>query len=1127
MPSHRKPMPLFIAIALTGLLTLGAGLPAQSTVDPLEQGFKQPLDSAKPRTWWHWTRSNVTKEGITKDLEWMKRVGIAGFQLADVNAGGGQTVDNKIVFGTPEWFDAVRHAASEADRLGLEMTIFSSAGWSETGGPWVKPEQAMKKLVWSETILEGPQRFGGKLEQPPSNNGPIRNLATGGPRPGSPTSPGPPDPTYYGDSAVIAFRTPPDENDMAQSRPQATTKAGAIDATPLWDDDLNTALTIAAAPDGGPAWVQYEFAQPFKARAISIAGRGGIPVGRILASDNGVDFRTLVTMPGPQLYRGGVARTFAFAETTAKFYRIELTGAPLSPAMVMNQSLSSPAREYTLMEAVLHSGARVHRWEEKAGFSFLFEYESVPTPPTPSSSIIQSSDIVDLTAKMNKDGTLNWDVPAGSWTILRLGYSLTGAKNRPAVPAGLGYEVDKLSRNHTESYLRGYTDPLAQALGPLYGKSLRYVLLDSWEAGMQNWTDEMLSEFARRRGYDPTPYLPTLAGRVVTSAEVSDRFLWDFRRTLADMFADNHYKVATEFLRQRGIGTYGEAAGVSLEILEDTLLNKKQLDIPMGEFWARDLHPSSMYYEDVRGAASASHVYGKTLVATESFTGGGYESPYSLKKIVDYWFAQGVNRIVFHTSAHQPLDTKPGNTMVGTHINRNITWAEQAQPFMTYLARNCFMLQQDLFVADLAYLLNEGAPSTMPFWGAGLKPAPPDGYDYDYVNTDVVFNRMSVDAEGRIVLPDGMSYSVLVLPEIDRMTLPVLRKIRDLVHNGATVLGPKPLQSPSLAGYPNADREVQALAEELWGDLDGLSRTKRSYGKGTVVWGLSPADVLASLGIPKDVEYSRALDANVSWLHRRAGDADIYFVANQTDRKQDINARFRVSGKEAELWHADTGEIEPAEFSIAGGRTTVPLHLAERESVFVVFRRVASSSARTLPRATVTMLATIDGPWTVSFPSNLGAPAKITLAKLESWTANADEGVKYFSGTATYTKTVQVARRWFRQGEKILLNLGTVNDLAEVSVNGQALGILWKSPYQVDVTGALKPGANQLEIRVTNEWTNRLIGDRSAPPDKRVLTGSLPAAGGFGAPQTLGNSGLLGPVTFVSVASGSRAGGSK
>ena len=528
-----------------------------------------------------------------------------------------------------------------------------------------------------------------------------------------------------------------------------------------------------------------------------------------------------------------------------------------------------------------------------------------------------------------------------------------------------------------------------------------------------------------------------------------------------------------------------------------------------------------MYYEDVRGAASAAHVYGKTLVATESFTGGGYESPYALKKIVDYWFAQGVNRIVFHTSAHQPLDTKPGNTMVGTHINRNITWAEHAPPFMTYLARNSFMLQQGLFVADLAYLLNEGAPSTMPFWGAGLKPAPPDGYDYDYVNTDVVLNRMSVDAEGRIVLPDGMSYRVLVLPEIDRMTLPVLRKIRELVHNGATVLGPKPLQHPGLADYPDADREVQALAEDLWGDLDGLSRTKRTYGKGTVVWGLSPADVLASLRIPKDVEYSRALDANVSWLHRRGGDADIYFVANQTDRPQDINTRFRVSGKEAELWHADTGEIEPAEFSIAGGRTTVPLHLAERESVFVVFRRGAASSDRTLPRATVTTLATIDGPWTASFPSNLGAPAKITLAKLESWTANRDEGVQYFSGTATYWKTVQAPRAWFRPGEKILLNLGTVGDLAEVSVNGKALGMVWKAPYLVDVTGALKPGANQLEIKVTNEWTNRLIGDRLAPAGKKVLA-SGPPAGGFGAPATLSESGLLGPVTFVSVAISSK-----
>ena len=1111
MLSHRKSLLISTTLAVTALLNLGQIAPAQNNANLLEQGFKQPPDSAKPRTWWHWTRSDVTKEGITKDLEWMKRVGIAGFQLADVNAGGGQTVEKKIVFGTPQWFDAVRHAASEADRLKLEMTIFSSAGWSETGGPWVKPEQAMKKLVWSETVVEGPRSFTGKLPQPPSNNGPIGNLITGAPRPGA--SPTPPDPTYYGDSAVIAFRTPPDESDMAEAHPQVVSSGGKVDGTPLWDHDLNSALTVAT-PSNGPAWVQYEFAQPFSARAISIVGRGGIPVGRTLASDDGVNFRTLVTLPGPQLYRGGWARTFAFSETTAKFYRIELTGGPLTPAAVMNQSTSPPAREYTLMEAVLHSSARIHRWEEKAGFSFLFEYESVLTPPAPPSSIVQN--VVDLSAKMNSDGTLNWNVPEGNWTILRLGYSLTGAKNRPAVPAGLGYEVDKLSPKHTESYLRGYTDPLTQALGPLYGKSLQYVLLDSWEAGMQNWTEELLAEFKRRRGYDPTQYLPALTGRIVISADVSDRFLWDFRRTLADMFADNHYKVAHEFLRQQGIGTYGEAAGVSLEIPEDTLLNKKQLDIPMGEFWMRDLHPSSMYYEDVRGAASAAHVYGKKLVAAESFTGGGYESPYSLKKIVDYWFAQGINRIIFHTSAHQPLDTKPGNTMVGTHINRNITWAEQAQPFMTYLARTSYLLQQGLFVADVAYLLNEGAPSTMPFWGAGLKPAPPEGYDFDYVNADVLLNRMSVDAEGRIILPDGMSYRVLVLPEIDRMTLPVLRKIRELVRNGATVVGPKPRQSPSLTGFSNADQELQRLAEEVWADLDGVSRTKRSYGKGTVVWGLSPADVLTSLRIHKDVEFGGGLDANLSWLHRRVGDADIYFVANRTDREQELNVRFRVIGKEAELWHADTGETEAAEFSIVDGRTTVSVQLAERESVFVVFRRPTSLSSRVLPHPSFTTLTTLAGPWTVSFQPNLGAPSQITLAKLESWTTNADDGVKNFSGTATYDKSVQIERRWLRSGERIFLDLGVVGDLAEVSINGRALGILWKLPYQLDVTEALKPGMNQLEIKVTNEWTNRIIGDRTAPEGKKVLLG-VPAGGIFRGPQTLTDSGLLGPVQFVSV----------
>lgn len=1089
---------------------------AQASPDPLVAGFMNPPDSARPRTWWHWTRSNVTREGITKDLEWMKRVGFGGFQLADVNSGQGQSVEPKTPFGTPEWFEAVRHAAAEADRLGLEMAIFSSPGWSETGGPWVKPEEAMKKFVWSETLVEGPRVFSAKLPPPPSAIGQIRD--TGASYYASDAKEAP----FYADSAVVAYRTPDEDSSAATATPVVRTHEGTIDGAPLLDGRLTTLLKIAARADGGAAWVQFEYAQPFTARAITLGGEGGsakgIPVGRVLASDDGRDFRTLVTLPGPQLYRQGMVRTYAFPPTTARFFRIEMTGAPLGPAATMSQASSAPAAQYVLSEAILHAGARVHRWEEKAGFSFLFEYETVPTPDAPAGGTVAAADVVDLTGRMKPDGTLAWDVPPGKWTVLRLGYSLTGAKNRPATPAGSGYEADKLSRAHMESYFHGYFDPLRKALGPLFGRSLRYVMMDSWEAGTNNWTDELTTEFRRRRGYDPTRWLPVLTGRIVDSADASDRFLWDFRRTLADLWAEAHYGVMDEKLREHGLGIYAEAAGVSLEMPEDTLLNKSKVEIPMGEFWVRDLHPRLMYFQDVRGAASAAHAYGKKLVAAESFTGGGYEAPFTLKKISDYWLAQGLNRLVFHTSAHQPLDTKPGNTMVGTHLNRNITWAEQAAPFMTYLARQCFMLQQGQPVVDLAYLLNEGAPSTPPIWGAGTQPTPPPGYDYDFINADVLLNRLSVSPDGRLVLPDGMSYRVLVLPDTDRMRPELVKKFAGLVRGGAVIVGRRPLRSPSLMGYPGVDVELDAAAAELWGDLDGVSRTLRRVGKGAVVWGLPLEQVLKECAVAPDFEYSRAIDSDLAWAHRRDGGTDIYYVANLTDRAVETEARFRVEGREAEVWRVDAARIEPASYSIENDRTTVRLSLAERESAFVVFRRPASAPARTVPHPAGETIATIDGAWEVTFPAGLGAPAHARWPTLASWTENKDPGVKFFSGTATYTTTARIPASAFGKGRRLLLDLGKVGDLAEISVNGRALGLLWKAPYRIDVTDALQPGENRFEIRVTNQWTNRIAGDRDLPDEKKIL-GVPPPTGpggrfGGGAGMPLPLSGLLGPVTL-------------
>jgi hypothetical protein len=1116
-------------LCLAGLLSGVSLCGAQAGISSLQEGFLHPPESAKPRTWWHWTGGNVTLTGITKDLEWMKSVGIGGEQMTDVSFGYGQTVPEKLIFETPAWLDAVRHAALESQRLGLEMSIFSSAGWSEAGGPWVRPEQAMKKLVWSETDVEGPSSFSARLPQPPDCDGPIRDQCIGN---GSRSPAARPLPTYYHDIAVLAYRTPAAADLVAQADPQVTSSAGPIDAQALLDDSLQTRVTIPAPADGSPAWIQFTFASPYTARAFSLGSHGGIPVGKLLASDDGTDFRTIAVLPGPQGYHGAQIRTFAFPAVTARVFRLELTGAPLAPAAVIHSGPVLPAKQFTLTEAKLYSEALVNRWEDKGTYGSLMDtYLPVPTPPAAGDAEIAKSTIVDLTARMSADGTLHWDVPQGRWTILRFGFSLTGATNHPAMPTGFGLEVDKLNSQDVEDYFHGYMDPILHALGPLAGSTLRYMTMDSWEAGMQNWTDDMIHLFRERRGYDPTPYLPVLAGRVVENADVSDRFLWDYRRTLADLYAEGYYGTMEKMLRQHHMGSYAEASGVALEIPEDTLLNKSEVDIPMGEFWVHALHPEPMYYVDVRGAASAAHVYGKPIVATESFTGGGYEAPYTLKKVADYWFAQGVNRLVFHTSAEQPLDTKPGNVMVGTNLNRNITWADEASPFMTYVARTSYLLQQGQYFADIAYLFPEGAPSTPPFWGPGLRPAPPSGYDFDWINTDILLHHTSVGADGRIQLSDGMNYRILVLPKTDQMTPEVLREIHELVADGAVVVGARPRRSPSLAGYPQADAEVNALATDLWGDMDGITDNRHTYGKGQVIWGLPLEEVLSSMNVPRDFECNCSPQMAINWIHRRADGAgvradrslsvgqriDIYYVSNGTDAEQAIDARFRVTGAVPRVWHADTGAIDPVSYSIADGFTTVPLRLAERESVFVVFEQSPSAHSATIPVMVPKPMAQITTPWDVKFPPNLGAPDRIHLTRLASWTEDARPGVKYFSGTAVYTTTFTAPASWFHAGQRLALDLGDVRDLAKITLNGKELGVLWKPPYRVDASAALRPGRNVLEVAVTNEWTNRIVGDRQLPPESRILPGDMEIPpmmlhGPFAGPSEPLPSGLLGPV---------------
>jgi len=535
----------------------------------------------------------------------------------------------------------------------------------------------------------------------------------------------------------------------------------------------------------------------------------------------------------------------------------------------------------------------------------------------------------------------------------------------------------------------------------------------------------------------------------------------------------------------------------------------------MGAMWTQRPGVNTEQYNydaDIRESASVAHIYGQNLVAAESMTAGTAAwawSPATLKPTADKELAMGLNRFVIHCSVHQPLiDKAPGLTLgpFGQWFTRNETWAEEATPWISYLSRSSYLLQQGRFAADVLYFYGEDSNVTAIF--ADHLPDVPAGYNFDYVNADALIHQLSVEG-GSITTPSGMRYRVLALdPYSKHMSLPVLRKIRDLVNEGAVVTGPKPTDTPSLA---DDQSEFRSIVDQLWGSSDG----EHSFGKGKVYAGQSLSEALSAIQVMPDFEYSKPeSDTNLLFVHRKLADGDLYYVDNRNDRAEAVDATFRVTGKEAEFWHADTGKTEPASYRIENGHTAVPLHLDPYETVFVVFRKQPKSNMRTLPAKSDTPLTTVDGAWDVAFQPDRGAPGKITLDKLASWSDNSDDGVKYFSGSGTYTKTIQASADWFKPGAQLWIDLGDVKNLAEVSINGKPLGIVWKAPYRVDATSALKPGANQVTIKVTNLWVNRLIGDQQPNATKKY---TFTVVKPYKANSPLLPSGLLGPVTISAV----------
>jgi hypothetical protein len=869
----------------------------------LESDFAQPPDTTKPRCYWYWMDGQITKEGITRDLEAMKRVGIGEGYIGVITGQSGTPSANTSKALTDEWWSFIEHAIREGTRLGVDIGFFNSPGWSQSGGPWVKPSQSMRYVSMPELRLKGPQRFSGKLPVPPGE---------------------------FQDLAVLAFPAPAGEEELAKITARTPTSVtfempAAFTARSVTIQPLNKRVNVNAELQSSADGQSYQTVKKFSRNNLGV-GMGPLPLAPIVET---------------------------FPATTARFFRLTF-----SAACELGEIRLSPAAkvEYFADKALQKVCPVPHA---------LYDYYTWPVGAEPDSAglMIQPNAVCDISKSMTADGTLNWDVPAGDWIVMRTAMTPTGARNAPAPPEATGYEVDKMNRVPLRAHFEAYVGNLLKRMPASDRKSWKHVVADSYEVGSQNWTDGLAADFQKRYGYDPMPFLPVMTGRIVGSADQSDRFLWDLRRLVADRMGLDYVGGLSALCREYGLKMWLENYGhwgFPAEFLQYGSL----CDEIAGEFWADGdfLNAKDTYYlgrYELRDASSAANIYDKPITWAEAFTGGPafINSPRNLKARGDWAFCDGINQFVLHVNIHQPTDSKrPGiNSGFGTEFNRNNTWFEQSKAWIDYQRRCSVLLQDGKHVADVAYFISEDAPK----FAGPLQPPLPPGFDYDFINGDVIEHRLAVK-NGRLVLPacpselgersrDGMNFRLLVLPESATMRPELLKKIGALVKAGATVVGTPPSRSPSRENFPTCDAEVQKLAREIWGETDLKQPGEHPYGKGRVIWGKSLATISAALGLKPDFESSQTL----GFIHRHSDDADIYFVANQKEEALATTAAFRVNNRAPELWWPDSGRIEhPAVYDTADGVVRLPLSFGPAGSVFVVFRNKAASKAERIVSVT-------------------------------------------------------------------------------------------------------------------------------------------------------------------------------
>ncbi|MDN3594842.1 glycosyl hydrolase [Zunongwangia endophytica] len=1115
----------------------------------MDLAFSQEKDLAyensKPWVYWYWMQSAYSKEGITADLEAMKEAGIAGAYLMTIK---GPTdpplIDPPILQLSDQFWKLVGFAIEEADRLDLQIAMHAADGFAVAGGPWIEPEQSMQKVVWKDTILKGGTNLKLRLPQPEA----IEN--------------------YYEDIATFAILRKFDEKTSISRTPLVSSSKEDIDASFLTSPVKNDEFKLYEK-----GWVQYEFDDPFLCKSIQVESKGVNYQAqrlRVLVSDDGENFRDLGRLVAPRhgWQDSGIPYTHSIEPVTAKYFRFlydpegSEPGAEDLDAAKWKQSLK-------VSKIILSNQPKIGNFEGKSGLVWRISPE---TTNIKNEDYLSENEIIDISEYVDSYGDLNWNAPKGNWKIIRFGHTTTGQENETG-GAGRGLEVDKFDPEAIKFQFQQWFGKSADIAGAdLVPKVLSILHIDSWEAGSQNWSKVFRKEFNSRRGYDIIEFLPLMAGIPMQNQETSEQVLYDVRKTISELIVDHFFGTINDEAEKLGVKFSSE--NVAPTMVSDALMHFKNVDFPGGEFWLKS--PTHDKPNDMLDAISGGHIYGKNTIQAEAFTElrmDWNEDPELLKPMADRNFALGINRFFYHVFVHNPwLDRKPGMTLdgVGHYFQRDQTWWKPGEAWVEYCRRVQYQLQKGKPVIDLAVFTGEELPSRavlpdrlLPFipnifgkeriaseemrlnnidqptakmpkevtysknvtnlndWVNFM-----NGYKYDSFNPDVLLNDAKV-VDGNIQFKGEIQYKTLLFPGGRKMapnamiSTEVAEKILQLIKDGATIfVAEKPNR---ISGFSNAKdkQQWQEIIDEIWSgykaDLDLEESNIWKIGKGKVIQLPYFGKDFNQIGIEPDVLFphvSRKKTESFAWNHRKSEEEDIYFFSNQTSEKQEVNISLRNTDKKAYIYDPVTDETTALQnWKIENKRTEFPLKFSKNGSLFIIFKGNTSKSevSRGQNWNSYTQIKKLDEQWNLSFAKEYNGPKKsLDINQLFDWSTSSNDSIKHYSGTAVYSKEF----RFESNAKNVWLNLGEFSDIAEVFLNGENVGVVWTFPHRINISKLLKKGNNTLEIKITNTWRNRLIGDHNLPEKERLIWTTAPYRLDG---EDLLPAGLLGPVILENI----------